>query len=350
MLLQVHVSQRVGAAVGRWRGWHRGSWEGRPNLQVPHGVTVWHLVTLLPQVGRRGLRSQGAAGSGRLWGTLLPLQHMHDLWGPGRHVWASGHHASPSRHVWFPLGPPGHPGPGVCFRTWPGHVQGQHRCARSPGGSSGFEGTNPSPGGPDPAHQGMGNLPEVRQRLCPSPYLGFQSCRWPPGTPLNLRMSWVVPTNPHLTSHPSGDPGTSRPLCRKCLEGLGAGRGPEDPGRGLLAGGRVQGEWLEFACFSPGNRGGAACRCVSWRHAHQDPLGTRGAVQGWGSPTGLRPMVLDTRGGLRAPRRARPHACSTHSTQASMDSTRAACVPISLVLSHPPVVRPGLWGVDTARP
>ena len=129
----------------------------------------------------------------------------------------------------------------------------------------------------------------------------------------------MVPTNPHLTSHPSGDPGTSRPLCRKCLEGLGAGRGPEDPGRGLLAGGRVQGEWLEFACFSPGNRGGAACRCVSWRHAHQDPLGTRGAVQGWGSPTGLRPMVLDTRGGLRAPRRARPHACSTHSTQASMD-------------------------------
>lgn len=157
----------------------------------------------------------------------------------------------------------------------------------------------------------MGNLPEVRQRLCPSPYLGFQSCRWPPGTPLNLRMSWVVPTNPHLTSHPSGDPGTSRPLCRKCLEGLGAGRGPEDPGRGLLAGGHVQGEWLEFACFSPGNRGGAACRCVSWRHAHQDPLGTRGAVQGWGSPTGLRPMVLDTRGGLRAPGRARPHAVPT---------------------------------------
>lgn len=84
-----------------------------------------------------------------------------------------------------------------------------------------------------------------------------------PWDPTPTGMSWWSQLT-LIDEPPLWGPGTARPLCRKCLEGLGAGGGPSTLGEGLLWMGVSGGECLVFAWFSPGSREGAACRWVSW--------------------------------------------------------------------------------------
>lgn len=78
--------------------------------------------------------SHRAAPQADPWPSMTRALGTRDLWSPGLCA-ASGHHSRTSQG-----GLAFSQGPCFCPWMWPGRVRGQHRCARKPGGSSGFGG------------------------------------------------------------------------------------------------------------------------------------------------------------------------------------------------------------------
>ena len=263
-----------------------------------------------------------------MWGVWAPLQDQ-----PGGLGFLSGARCAP-RALFLPLDV-----------AWPCVRPAQVRTQAW--GLLWIWGHQPQARGPRP-HRSAGNPPKVGRCQCPSPRPSLQNCRWPPWTPLGLRMSQVVLTDPPLGSCWAGDPGTARPLCGKCLEGAGETGWPEDPGREPAALSVSRGEWPTFASSSPGNRGGCCLQAglpVLGGHRARLAVPGVGRCRRLGSFVGLQPMASDDQEALRARGRARHHTRGTRPNQVPRAGVRAERGPASHVLWHPRVggKDSGMW-------